>query len=178
MPCQTDTVSIALGALLDAFETPTALIAADYRIHAANRAYCLAYGVSAEAVVGRTCHEVSHASPEPCHRHGEDCPHPSVFGSGARCVTRHLHRNDDGTVASVDLSACLVRDTAGVPFMMESLCLRPPQDQQAQCPPREASEAETIVGLLQRAYNRRQIAAELGVSERTLYRKLHKYALG
>lgn len=179
MASQHDTVTISLNVLLDALDAPTVLVDHDYRIHTANRAYCEAYGVAPDEVVGRTCHEVSHGSPEPCHRHGECCPHRQVFESGASCDVAHTHRRADGTLEAVSIRAHLVRDHAGQPYLMESV-----QQQPLTLPAGDSDvhrlnriEAEVIRDLLQQRYNRREIAEKLGISERTLYRKLNKYAL-
>lgn len=80
-----------LQSLIDAQENPFVLIDEHYRIVAANRAYCLNYGVSGSDVMGRLCHEVSHLSSVPCHQNGEDCPHREVFRSGRMHEVVHIH---------------------------------------------------------------------------------------
>ncbi|HKL77259.1 MAG TPA: PAS domain-containing protein, partial [Gammaproteobacteria bacterium] len=63
----------AVQSLIDAQENPFVLIDRDYRIVAANAAYCEAYGVEeGREVVGRFCYEVSHHQDHPCHLDGED----------------------------------------------------------------------------------------------------------
>lgn len=84
-------LSLELQSLIDVQEAPFVLIDADYRIVAANRAYCSAHGADETAVVGRACYEVSHRSSEPCHRKGEVCPHQKVFESGEPCEVFHTH---------------------------------------------------------------------------------------
>ena len=71
--------SSELQSLIDVQENPFVLIDENYRIVAANHAYCDNYGLDKNAVVGRRCHEVSHLSAVPCHMNGEDCPHQEVF---------------------------------------------------------------------------------------------------
>lgn len=80
-----------LQSLIDVQENPFVLIDENYRIVAANRAYCVTYGMDKDEVVGKTCHEVSHRSPVPCHRNGEDCPHQEVFRSGQPHEVIHTH---------------------------------------------------------------------------------------
>ena len=80
-----------LQSLIDVQENPFVLIDEDYRIVAANRAYCENYDVDREKVVGRYCHEVSHLSAVPCHQNGEDCPHQEVFRTGQMHEVIHTH---------------------------------------------------------------------------------------
>ncbi|HQT25412.1 MAG TPA: sigma 54-interacting transcriptional regulator [Burkholderiales bacterium] len=80
-----------LQSLIDAQENPFVLIDDHYRIVAANRAYCLNYGLKREEVVGKRCHQVSHLSDVPCHLNGEDCPHHEVFKSGKVHEVTHVH---------------------------------------------------------------------------------------
>ena len=77
--------------LIDIQEDPFVLIDENYRIVAANRAYCVNYGLDKDEVVGRCCHEVSHLSAVPCHQNGEDCPHQEVFRSGKIHEVVHTH---------------------------------------------------------------------------------------
>lgn len=83
--------STELQSLIDVQENPFVLIDENYRIVAANLAYCDNYGLDREAVVGRRCHEVSHLSAVPCHMNGEDCPHQEVFKSGKIHEVVHTH---------------------------------------------------------------------------------------
>jgi two-component system, NtrC family, response regulator AtoC len=80
-----------LQSLIDVQENPFVLIDEHYKIVAANRAYCVNYGVENEKVVGRFCHEVSHLSAVPCHQNGEDCPHQEVFRTGLVHEVVHTH---------------------------------------------------------------------------------------
>ena len=80
-----------LQSLIDVQENPFVLIDEHYQIVAANRAYCLNYGVDREKVVGRYCYEISHLSAVPCHQNGEDCPHQEVFRTGQLHEVIHTH---------------------------------------------------------------------------------------
>ncbi len=84
-------VSVEIQSLIDIQENPVVLIDASYRIAAANRAYCDAYGVRPDQVVGMACHVVSHHSPVPCHQAGECCPHRQVLESGQPQQVLHTH---------------------------------------------------------------------------------------
>lgn len=180
MPNHTDTVTIPLNVLLDALDAPSVLVDGDYRIRSANRAYCDAYGVTPDRLVGRTCHSVSHGSDEPCHLHGEQCPLQQVFTSGRSCDVEHHHHLGDGRLERVHIRAHLVHDNSGTPYLMETV-VQETLPAEAEGGENDLSlrriEAEVIRDLLRQQYNRREIAAKLGISERTLYRKLNKYAL-
>lgn len=85
-----------IQSLIDTHEQAFVIIDRDYRIVAANRRYCDAYGISAEAIVGQHCHTVSHHSPRPCHENGELCPHLALFkqGEAVEVLHTHFHAND------------------------------------------------------------------------------------
>lgn len=83
--------SVEVQSIIDAQDNPFVLIDNDYNIVAANKAYQLAYGIAANAVVGRKCYEVSHHSEVPCHVNGEDCPHKQVFATGQPHQVLHVH---------------------------------------------------------------------------------------
>jgi two-component system response regulator AtoC len=84
-------ISAELQSLINVQEDPFVLIDERYRIVAANRAYCVNYGLEPDKVVGRRCHEVSHLSDVPCHQNGEDCPHQAVFSTGKIHEVMHTH---------------------------------------------------------------------------------------
>lgn len=89
-------LTVELESILEAHDQPVVVIDADYRIVAANQAYCRRNGVEGADVLQRTCHEVSHHSAVPCHEKGEDCPHRAVFATGlpAEVVHVHFHHGD------------------------------------------------------------------------------------
>jgi two-component system response regulator AtoC len=80
-----------LQSLIDVHDNPFVLIDENYRIVAANRAYCVNYAVDKKNIVGHFCHEISHLSAVPCHQNGEDCPHQEVFRSGKMHEVIHTH---------------------------------------------------------------------------------------
>ena len=88
-------MGVELQSLIDTHEQPFVVIDRDYRIVAANRRYCEAYGVTPEAIVGQHCHAVSHHSPRPCHENGEHCPHQALFTQGEAVEVLHTHFHAD-----------------------------------------------------------------------------------
>lgn len=114
-------IVITLGSLLDTRDNPSVLIDGQYRIVAANQAYCDAYGVTPESVVGRTCHEVSHHSQVPCHMHGEACPHREVFVHGQASEVVHTHYDFENRPDYVRIRAYPLHDESGERFLLESM---------------------------------------------------------
>ncbi|MBU4499299.1 MAG: sigma 54-interacting transcriptional regulator [Gammaproteobacteria bacterium] len=81
--------------LIDTHEQAFVIVDRNYRIVAANWRYCDAYGISTEAIVGQTCHSVSHHSDRPCHENGEQCPHLALFKQGEAVEVLHTHYHAD-----------------------------------------------------------------------------------
>jgi len=113
------TPPIEIQSLIDVQENAFVLIDADYRIVAANQAYCDSYGYSRTQIVGRACHEVSHHSPVPCHLGGETCPHQRVFGSGEPCTVLHTHYDQHGHAEHVRLKGYPIRGRDGELYLGE-----------------------------------------------------------
>lgn len=88
-------MDIELQSLIDTHDQPFVVIDRHYRIVAANQRYCDSHGVAPDAIVGRTCHAVSHHSDRPCHEHGEDCPHRALFEQGQSVEVIHTHFHGD-----------------------------------------------------------------------------------
>lgn len=120
-------IVIPLHALLDTRDTPTVLVDENYRIVAANRAYCESYGVTQAQVVGRTCHAVSHRSDVPCHEHGEQCPHREAFALGRTSEVLHAHTDFNDRPDYVRIQAHPIEDADGQRYMLESLQRLAPQ---------------------------------------------------
>ena len=110
-----------IESLLDTHETPAVIIGKDYRIVAANRAYCASYGVDPKEVVGRPCHEVSHRSPVPCHLNGEACPHHQVLTGQKPFEVLHTHYDHANHPDHVRIKAYPVRAADGQPFVVETI---------------------------------------------------------
>ncbi|MBP8310102.1 MAG: sigma-54-dependent Fis family transcriptional regulator [Burkholderiaceae bacterium] len=118
-------------AWVDLHDDPLVLIDSQYTIIAANRAYAAAYGAEIASVVGRKCHSVSHRSDEPCHRHGEDCPHRTVFATGRPAEVVHVHFDHAGHPDKVRLSAQPLHSDGRVLFMAERIRRVPQQSRAA-----------------------------------------------
>ncbi len=113
--------------LIDIREEPFVLIDADYRIVAANAAYCSAYGAEEKEIIGRRCHEVSHHRASPCHLHKEDCPHQQVFKTGQTHEVFHTHYDHQGHAEQVRILGYAIADAEGRLLLGESIRRAPDQ---------------------------------------------------
>ena len=107
------------------------MIDGQYTIIAANQAYAAAYGAEIKSVIGRKCHAVSHRSDEPCHHHGENCPHRTVFATGRPADVVHVHFDHAGRPDKVRLSAQPLHREGQVLFMAERIRRMPQQSRAA-----------------------------------------------
>jgi transcriptional regulator with PAS, ATPase and Fis domain len=117
-----------LQSLIDTHDNPFVLIDREYRIVAANHAYCQAYGVTDGQVVGRRCYEVSHHRDAPCHLNGEDCPHQQVFEQGKTHQVLHTHYDHEGHPDTVRIVGHAVRDERGELMLGETVFRLAPRD--------------------------------------------------
>ncbi|MDA8389264.1 MAG: sigma 54-interacting transcriptional regulator [Gammaproteobacteria bacterium] len=116
-----------IQSLIDIREEPFVLIDADYRIVAANAAYCSAYGAEEKQIVGRLCYEVSHHRTSPCHLHKEDCPHQQVFETGQTHEVFHVHYDYHGNAEQARILGYAIRDAEGRVLLGESIRRAPAQ---------------------------------------------------
>lgn len=84
-----------------------------YRILSANKAYCNSANLSAEQVIGKLCHEVSHHCDKPCFEAGEECPVKRAFETGAPHAGSHTHVRENGTTYHVEIKSYPVTDASG-----------------------------------------------------------------
>ena len=110
-----------LQSLIDAHENPFVLIDEGYSVVAANNAYQARYGVTAEEIVGRRCHEVSHHHSTPCWQHGEECPHFEVFQKGRSCQLLHTHFDSKGQQEHVQIKGYLIPHPDGGRLLGEAI---------------------------------------------------------
>jgi PAS domain S-box-containing protein len=99
--------------ILDTVDEGFTVVDRDYRVMAANKAYCAQVGLSIDEMVGRYCYEVSCNSEHPCFEIGEECPVREVFATGHPQMALHKHINKDGNVLFVETKAFPNRDEAG-----------------------------------------------------------------
>ena len=100
-----------IAELLNVIDAPAVAISLDYRILAANRAYCTVYG-DGSPLQSRTCYEVSHRYAVPCDRAGESCPLADCLDTGRKQRVLHLHHTPRGE-EHVDVETHPVRNSEG-----------------------------------------------------------------
>jgi len=113
--------AIELLTVIEANDSAFVVIDENYTIIAANTAYCQAYGVDKDRVVGRTCHEVSHHSDRPCHLNGEDCPHKYVFTTGQPVQVLHIHYDQKKEEEHVRIKGSPILGADGRMYLGESI---------------------------------------------------------
>ncbi|MDP2829959.1 MAG: sigma 54-interacting transcriptional regulator [Sulfuricellaceae bacterium] len=114
-------VPVQIQSLIDTQENPFVLIDKDYRIVAANHAYCMRYGTTEEQVVGRACHEISHHSSAPCHLNGETCPHQQVFEEARAQQVMHTHYDHHNRPEHVRIQGHPVQGLNGELYLGEAI---------------------------------------------------------
>jgi two-component system response regulator HydG len=108
---QASAIPAQVRALLDLYQDPAILLSHDYRILAANPAYCRLYGEH-EPLSDRRCYEVSHHYSVPCDQAGESCPLKDSLASGQPARVLHVHHTPRGD-EHVDVETHPVRDAQG-----------------------------------------------------------------
>jgi two-component system, cell cycle sensor histidine kinase and response regulator CckA len=102
--------------ILETIDEGFIVIDRDYQIISANKAYCAQVGISHDDILGRKCHEVSHASPRPCFE-GDSTDHACAvkrtFETGGPHAEIHVHRNIRGEPLNVETRSFPLRDAAG-----------------------------------------------------------------
>ena len=84
-------------ALLEGIHAPAVAIDPEHRILAANERYRQVFA-GGDAVVGRSCHAVSHGADAPCDQRGETCPMRLARESGQPQQVLHIHHTPRGDV--------------------------------------------------------------------------------
>ena len=110
-----------LQSVIDASENGFVVIDKDYNIVAANKAYCDAYAIDNEAIIGHKCYQVSHHSDVPCHLNGEDCPHKKVFETKTPHQVLHIHYDHNNEEEHVRIKGSPIYGTDGELFLGEAV---------------------------------------------------------
>jgi two-component system NtrC family sensor kinase len=85
-----------INTLFAGIREPLFLLQQDYRILDANEPMLSLLGLPKEEIVGRTCHEVSHRSLQPCNSKTCHCPMKETLQTGlsAHAIHEHLDRHN------------------------------------------------------------------------------------
>lgn len=92
----------------------------DFRVLAANSAYCRQLGVSPEQVLGQACHRSSHARETPCAPTMVICPVHELRQDGQALKCRHHHRAADSRELPVEVHAVRLQHE-GEALIVESI---------------------------------------------------------
>ena len=86
-----------INTLFAGIREPLFLLQRDYRILDANEPMLSLLGLPKEEVVGRTCHEISHRSLQPCNSKACHCPMKETLKTGlsAHAIHEHLDRENE-----------------------------------------------------------------------------------
>jgi transcriptional regulator with PAS, ATPase and Fis domain len=113
--------AIDLQSVIDAADNAFVVIDKDYNIVAANKAYCSAYGIDDDSIIGHKCHKVSHHSDVPCHLNGEDCPHKQVFETKQPFQVLHIHYDANNQEEHVRIKGSPIFSADGQLFLGEAV---------------------------------------------------------
>ncbi|MFO7549877.1 MAG: sigma 54-interacting transcriptional regulator [Haliea sp.] len=100
-----------LAHMLEGHDCPAILVDADYRILAANDAYCDSFG-AIPTDRDAHCFQVSHGYSVPCDQAGESCPLAEARSSGHRERVLHVHLTATGR-QHVDVEMLPIHDDDG-----------------------------------------------------------------
>jgi two-component system cell cycle sensor histidine kinase/response regulator CckA len=101
-----------IRSILDNVDEGFLVIDPEYKIVAANKAYCSQVKEPCEQIIGRKCFSVSHRSLTPCHEEGEECAVRRVFETGEAQVAIHRHPDREGMIY-VETKAFPLKDAGG-----------------------------------------------------------------
>lgn len=99
--------------ILDTVDEGFIVIDRNFRILAANKAYCSQVGEPCDSVIGRHCYEVSHKGLRPCYEQGEECAVRRVFETGEPHAALHKHHDAQGSILYVETKAFPIKDSGG-----------------------------------------------------------------
>lgn len=97
-----------LQALIDGIPDGVRVLDGDFRIVAANRAYCQQLGVEPGSPVGRFCHESSHQRERPCAATMVTCPLHVLTPGAAPIKAVHQHVRADGSTYFAEITAARI----------------------------------------------------------------------
>jgi len=108
--------------ILDSVEEGFIIIDPEFRIVAANRAFCEQVKCRVENVAGKYCYEVSHHLDKPCFWAGEECAPSRTFKTGASSLAIHTHHDSEGKPLYIETRSYPIKDASGtVTAVIETL---------------------------------------------------------
>ncbi len=83
------------------------------RIVDINKGFSDQYGQPRQEIIGKTCHEVTHACPRPCDEMGNICPFLDVIKNKSRVNAEHIHKDGYGNDRIVEINCFPLLDSNG-----------------------------------------------------------------
>ncbi len=99
--------------ILDSVDEGFIVIDPEYRIVSSNKAFSKMMDLSEDRIVGNTCYEIAHRSPDPCWNTGLECPVKQTFATGQIYSTMHFHKDSSGRETIAELKSFPIRDAEG-----------------------------------------------------------------
>ena len=99
--------------ILSSVDEAFVVIDREYRIIAANRAYCEQAEMSWEKVIGRHCYEVSHHATLPCQEPDHVCAFKHTLETGEPGFAVHTHTDEHGKQRQTDIRTYAMKDESG-----------------------------------------------------------------
>src|SRR5574337_75613 len=90
----------------------------DFKIVGANASFLVEYGFTAEEIIGRTCHEVTHLRQEICGPPDDSCPLLETVKTGRYAAAEHVHYDRSGKKIYVEVSSSPIYGKDGKPVQI------------------------------------------------------------
>ena len=165
--------SIDVQTLVDSHDLPYQVIDRERRVVAVNEAFRRQFGCAADNAIGEFCYRLTHGRDRACHLDGETCPHEQVFGFGTRSSGLRERTAVGGRRHLLRQIAVPLTTAEGELLMGKALVRESDQDAVEPLARIEQRQIHRLLDLC--GGNRRRVAERLGISERTLYRRLKHY---
>jgi PAS domain S-box-containing protein len=104
---------VKMRTILDSVDEGFIVVDREYRILAANRAFCTMANRSAEQVKGQTCHAILYHADRPCHDTGRPCPVRHTLETGEPNFVTHSYKDEFGTQHVLELKTYPIFDASG-----------------------------------------------------------------
>jgi diguanylate cyclase (GGDEF)-like protein/PAS domain S-box-containing protein len=100
--------------VLDSLHEEVMIIDVDtFKIVRANSAFLARHGVQGTAIIGKTCHEITHNRQDVCAAPEDICPLLETVKTGGHAMAEHIHVDARGNKRYVEVSSSPIRDAGG-----------------------------------------------------------------
>ena len=103
-----------LQTVLDGLHEEIMIVEADtFKILRANAAFLARYNVQGDAIIGKTCHEITHNRQDVCAMPDDICPFLETVKTGGHTTAEHVHYDASGNKRYVEVSSSPIHDADG-----------------------------------------------------------------